>query len=407
MDSYAGNNSDPVTLHKYLYANANPVMNVDPTGNYSVAECNGSMAIQNIMSQAFSNLMKQAFGTINAVATASADAKRIYNLLQSSAEENAILKQWLADNLQGAMIGMIITMACNSSLVMRSFFAGLGMGMWANQLEKDLNSGDTSLVIFDLMQAASLLGSFCGKCFTGDTLVRTEEGFTRIDEIKVGDYVLAENVETGEKKYKKVLKVYVKETTKLVHLRTDGTKDEDQTIDTTANHPFYVEGRGWVAAEDIEAGDRLHTEDGSVVVVTANETEKLRKPIKVYNLEVEDYHTYYVTADEVLVHNVYKSGINSINSLDDLLTNPNKLSGVSGEELYSYLVKKGYDVKPLNKGSFKGIPFKEGGGFKVNWGGDRILQYHPANLSHHGGAYFKISSGETGIIRIDLDGNLI
>lgn len=102
-----------------------------------------------------------------------------------------------------------------------------------------------------------------------------------------------------------------------------------------------------------------------------------------------------------------KSGLNSINSLDDLLTNPNKLSGVSGEELYNYLVKNGYDVKPLNRGSFKGIPFEEGGGFKVNWGGDRILQYHPENLSHHGGAYFKISSGETGTIRIDLDGNLI
>ena len=101
------------------------------------------------------------------------------------------------------------------------------------------------------------------------------------------------------------------------------------------------------------------------------------------------------------------SGLNSINSLDDLLTNPNKLSGVNGEELYNYLVKNGYDVKSLNRGSFKGIPFEEGGGFKVNWGGDRILQYHLENLSHHGGAYFKISSGETGTIRIDLDGNLI
>ena len=107
------------------------------------------------------------------------------------------------------------------------------------------------------------------------------------------------------------------------------------------------------------------------------------------------------------IEGIGKSGTNSINSLDDLLTNPNKLSGVSGEELYNYLVKNGYDVKPINRGRFKGIPFEEGGGFKVNWGGDRILQYHPENLSHHGGAYFKISSGETGTIRIDLDGNLI
>lgn len=40
-------------------------------------------------------------------------------------------------------------------------------------------------------------------------------------------------------------------------------------------------------------------------------------------------------------------------------------------------------------------------------GGDEILQYHPADISHHSGGYFKISSGETRTIRIDLDGNII
>lgn len=30
MDAYVGSIFDPVSLHKYLYANANPVMNRDP-----------------------------------------------------------------------------------------------------------------------------------------------------------------------------------------------------------------------------------------------------------------------------------------------------------------------------------------------------------------------------------------
>ena len=37
MDEYAGSVFEPVSLHKYLYANSNPVMNSDPTGYYSVA----------------------------------------------------------------------------------------------------------------------------------------------------------------------------------------------------------------------------------------------------------------------------------------------------------------------------------------------------------------------------------
>jgi RHS repeat-associated protein len=35
MDSFMGSDSDPVSLHKFLYASANPIMYVDPTGRYT------------------------------------------------------------------------------------------------------------------------------------------------------------------------------------------------------------------------------------------------------------------------------------------------------------------------------------------------------------------------------------
>ncbi len=37
QDSYQGDNNDPITLHKYLYANSNPVMYSDPSGYMALA----------------------------------------------------------------------------------------------------------------------------------------------------------------------------------------------------------------------------------------------------------------------------------------------------------------------------------------------------------------------------------
>ena len=52
QDTYAGTIFDPASLHKYLYANANPVMNIDPSGYNSIAESNAAMAISGILDNA-------------------------------------------------------------------------------------------------------------------------------------------------------------------------------------------------------------------------------------------------------------------------------------------------------------------------------------------------------------------
>lgn len=84
---------------------------------------------------------------------------------------------------------------------------------------------------------------------------------------------------------------------------------------------------------------------------------------------------------------------------------PKMFQAYTPEGLKKALEKAGYEVKPLGRGSLKGIPFEEGGGFRVSYDGDGYLQYHPETNSHHGEAYYKTSSGRTGTKRYNLNGD--
>ena len=76
-----------------------------------------------------------------------------------------------------------------------------------------------------------------------------------------------------------------------------------EDIVTTPSHPFYVNQFGWTRAAQLRAGDVLVLSNGEYVVVEFIQHEILESPVKVYNLEVDDYHTYFVGDCSVLVHN--------------------------------------------------------------------------------------------------------
>ncbi|MDO4352815.1 MAG: polymorphic toxin-type HINT domain-containing protein, partial [Clostridia bacterium] len=135
-------------------------------------------------------------------------------------------------------------------------------------------------------------------CFVAGTKVHTEKGFKAIEKIKPGDRVWSEDTSNNSKALKKVKKIFVREKDSIVRLTING-----EVIKTTNEHPFYVEGRGFVEAEKLKTGDKVRLEDGKIAIVESKELLHLEKPIKVYNFEVEDYHTYYVYEQKVLVHN--------------------------------------------------------------------------------------------------------
>jgi hypothetical protein len=79
------------------------------------------------------------------------------------------------------------------------------------------------------------------------------------------------------------------------------------TLKVTSNHPFYVDSGldlvvpSWVEAGQLQAGDRLRTEDGRDVAVLAvhwNVGEA-----HVYTLTVASDHDFFVGPARVLVHN--------------------------------------------------------------------------------------------------------
>ena len=187
-----------------------------------------------------------------------------------------------------------------------SILAGTGMFSEAGAAGKAATSAEkvaTSVAeeaLVSVEESTTSIGNVIaeGACFVAGTMIVTLTGNKAIEDIEVGDNVYSQNVETGEKAYKEVKNVFIKEIDTLVHLDIDGTK-----IDTTENHPFWIEGKGWIVAGELQVGDKVTLENGEKAFVRTVEIEKLDSTIKVYNFEVEDWHTYFVSEVGVLVHN--------------------------------------------------------------------------------------------------------
>jgi hypothetical protein len=141
------------------------------------------------------------------------------------------------------------------------------------------------------------------QCFVAGTLVQTAEGSVPIEDIAVGAMVWAWDEETGDIALKEVVETYINETDELVHIYVNS-----EEIVCTPSHPFYSPIKGWTDAVKLRAGDILILVNGEHVVVDKVQHEILEDPVTVYNFQVEDFHTYYVSCNAILVHNACNRG---------------------------------------------------------------------------------------------------
>ena len=201
------------------------------------------------------------------------------------------------DTVSGAAISLAIgsiTAGIKSVIDGNSFWTGIGEYLGS------VNYADVLLMSFAFAAVTAAISSVIAfrQCFKEGTLVATEDGLKPIEEIEVGDKVLAYDEATGEQAYKKVVRLFRNTTEEWCHITANG-----EELVCTGGHPFFVENKGFVSAKDLSVGDILRLSDGALILVSAISIEKLEQPETTYNFEVEDFHTYYVGESEVLVHN--------------------------------------------------------------------------------------------------------
>jgi len=162
---------------------------------------------------------------------------------------------------------------------------------------------------------AKLLKKWFGcNSFTADTLVHTENGLKPISEIKVGDKVLSYDERTETTRYQPVMAVIQGEQRYQLILIT---LDSGESIEATAEHPFYINGKGWNPANSLKVGQALQLHNGTTVVIKEIDTSVRLE--KVYNITVANTHNYFVGVDGVLVHNADKCYDDIIQKIMDYL----------------------------------------------------------------------------------------
>ena len=137
-------------------------------------------------------------------------------------------------------------------------------------------------------------------CFVAGTEILLADGSSKsIEDIETDDEVMAYSAETDQTEKRRVVRSYVHEEKPTY----DIVVEDGEQVTATSEHPFMVEGRGYVPVDELEKGDLLVRADGSTIeVLSINATGETAT---VHNFEVEGLHNYYVQAGGhwLLVHN--------------------------------------------------------------------------------------------------------
>jgi RHS repeat-associated protein len=289
QDTFEGTNEDPQSLHKYTYAHNNPVNLSDPSGNSPLTE---QLIVTGLAPTVRTMVQRMFVGALFGGTISGLDA------YISGEPTEAVWKTVGVGSGMGAGFAALPCAFWTSSFgkALSLFFTVQG-GEGTIQAYEDeqyalaVFRGFTTILPLTSSQLAKALGF----CFIGDTQISTEHGLVPIKDIEVGDRVWSWNEKTGETELREVTAIFSREVAELVVINVG-----DGSFETTPDHPFKTIN-GWKRAADVAAGGELTNAEGCSIRV---ESVRLKRgSFRVYNLEVEATHTYYVGRTRAIVHN--------------------------------------------------------------------------------------------------------
>ncbi len=208
----------------------------------------------------------------------------------------------------------------------KSFLEGFAMGVVFGGAVRALGAGYRALrrgisrvlnAGLEDAEIAAESGAVCGLSFAKGTEVATEDGPRPIEDIEVGEKVWSYNEASQTRELKSVGRLYTRIAAGVLAI-TIGTA----TVEATPEHPFFVAGKGWVEAGELQSGDRILQRDGNSAPVVS--VEQRRENRRVFNFTVAGNRNYYAGVRGLLAHNVNcwgKRGNKKFQSFDDFWDN--------------------------------------------------------------------------------------
>ncbi|TDQ53342.1 RHS repeat-associated core domain-containing protein [Actinorugispora endophytica] len=254
-----------------------------------------------------------------------ADSLRLFGVNQDSG--------WYTSGYVGAYIASMITPGGWGAGGIRAAVLGgkaalklgglKGLGAFAANGARSAGSYAANAVRNGWQSAGNAIRGCAGNSFVpGTRVVMANGGSKAIEDVEVGDTVLATDPDTGNSEAKPVLATITGSGNKhLVEITVDTTTEKPAGEDgngegapgpvvfgdeivATGGHPFWVpEKNEWVDASDLTPGMWLLTISNSWVQVTA--VRIWSQNSTVHNLTVDDINTYNIRLNDssVLVHN--------------------------------------------------------------------------------------------------------